>query len=72
MARLIKTKNDTVRLENTSGGHNKFWEFKRVGKDFIACWGKITADRPQGNKIYSEEEINKLVQEKIKKGYRHV
>jgi predicted DNA-binding WGR domain protein len=71
MPRLITAKEVTHRFEMVEGTHSKFWEYKRVGKDFLASWGKI-GKRPQGNKMYSEAEIARLVQEKLKKGYEAI
>lgn len=71
MSRVIKSSTEQHRYEMVDCDHYKFWEYKRVGDKYIASWGRI--DHPaQGSKIYTEDEINKLVREKIKKGYRHV
>lgn len=68
------TKSKTYRYECTRDGHSKFWEYKQVGEEFIASWGKISADRPQGNKIYTYDQIQKLIREKTSeaKGYELV
>ena len=61
------------RYENHVGTSNKFWSFREVGPGkFEASWGKISANAPQGTKLYTEDEINALVPAKMKKGYRQV
>jgi len=72
MPRLQNKRTETLRLEMVEGNHNKFWQYKKVGNEYVATWGKITALRPQGNKIYSEEEIKKLLKTKLAKGYHVV
>lgn len=71
MSRVIKSSTEHHRYEMVDCDHYKFWEYKRVGNDYVAVWGRI-GKTPGGSKIYSADEINKLVREKIKKGYVHV
>ena len=72
MPRLKNKRKEFIRLECVEGNHNKFWQYSQVGENYVASWGKIDALRPQGNKIYSEEEIKKLLKQKLAKGYHVV
>jgi predicted DNA-binding WGR domain protein len=63
------------RYENTEDGHSKFWELTVIqqghGLALEAGWGKI-GKAPQGTKVYSLEEADKLIREKTAKGYEKV
>ena len=61
-----------ARYINTTDGHAKFWQITSIGPDSIkAEWGKIS--RPaQGEKVYTLAEVQKLILEKGKKGYKLV
>ncbi len=60
------------RFECSNAEHSKFWEFAEVGPaKFLAGWGKIGKE-PQGTKLYTQQEIDALIPEKMKKGYREV
>jgi predicted DNA-binding WGR domain protein len=71
MPRIIKSKEITYRFEMVEGIHFKFWEYSRVGNQYLARWGRI-GKSIGGSKTYTEEQINKLVKEKCNKGYRAV
>jgi hypothetical protein len=58
----------TERYENTEGGHSKFWELVPTKGGFNAFYGKIDGT-PQGPKFYTKEESEKVVAQKLKKGY---
>ena len=55
-------------LENTSGGHNKFYQMTEIaGNKWIASWGAI--GKSGQTKDYSMTEWYDKYHEKIKKGY---
>ena len=65
------------RFEFSEGSSNKFWEIELSGSSFTVTWGKIgttgqtqTKDFPTEAKAQSEHD--KLVSEKVKKGYAEV
>jgi len=59
----------TGRYEMVAGTSSKFWELKKGRKDeFIATWGRI-GNAPQGPKVYDTAKAEKVVAEKVKKGY---
>lgn len=61
-----------ARYEHTTEGHNKFWEVEQVSPTQVeARWGKI-GKAPQGTKKYPLAGIEKLMQEKVDKGYKLV
>jgi len=61
-----------ARYENTEDSHAKFWQITSIGPDSIkAEWGKISK-APQGEKVYTLAEVQKLILEKGKKGYKLV
>jgi predicted DNA-binding WGR domain protein len=63
------------RYENREDGHSKFWELRKRGSGFVATWGKIGSAADGGNgpeKVYTAEEAEKVVREKLKKGYELV
>lgn len=69
----VADKVNYIRLEMTEDGHNKFWEATAKGaSNAEAGWGKIGASKPQGTKLYTNEELEKVMKEKIKKGYKVV
>lgn len=54
---------------------NKFWKIKVQGNFFIVSWGKIGTVGSVNTKEFASEELclkeaNKLIQSKLKKGYR--
>ena len=71
MPRLIKAEESVHRFEMTTDGHSKFWEYRQVGNTYVAIWGRI-GKSAGGSKVYDEDEITKLVKEKVKKGYKAV
>lgn len=61
-----------IRLENTTGGHNKYWELNAINdNEAEATWGAI-GKAPGGTKVYTNEQAEKLIKEKLKKGYKVV
>lgn len=60
------------RYENTEEGHSKFWqvEIRKVNGSPVATasWGRI-GKPAQGTKDYPIESIDKLIREKMAKGY---
>ena len=64
------TKN-AIRLEMTEGNSNKYWEVtKRKDGNYLASWGRIGTIGQ--TKIYSKYDIDKKIDEKLKKGYEEV
>lgn len=71
--------NSSVYLENTTEGHNKFWQAKiwvtGNDEDFVSInWGKIGTTGQQQTKAFDTRLacqlfINKKAQEKLKEGY---
>ena len=61
----------TGRYEHVDGSTNKFWSLEESKNGFIARWGRI-GTAGQGPKEYTKEEAEKLVKEKLKKGYKLV
>ena len=62
------------RFEFSEGSSNKFWEIQVSGKKFTTRHGRIGADGTEVNKEFSSpdeamKEAEKLVHEKVKKGY---
>lgn len=60
------------RYENHEAGHNKCWVLTKTKAGYEAHWGKCDATNLQGPKVYTEQEIEKVVDGKIKKGYEKV
>ena len=63
------------RYEFSEGSSNKFWEIALKGKAFTTTWGRIgtagqSATKTFGSPAQAEKEYEKLVAEKIAKGYR--
>lgn len=55
--------------ENHTDGHDKFWELKKVTVGtYEARWGKCGSEG-QGPKVYVESEAERVVAQKLKKGY---
>jgi predicted DNA-binding WGR domain protein len=62
----------TGRYEFVAGTSAKFWELEALGNgDFEAHWGRI-GNAPQGPKVYDAIKAEKVVKEKVKKGYELV
>ena len=62
------------RFEFSEGSSNKFWEIQVSGKKFTTRHGRIGADGTEVKKGFSSpeeatKEAEKLVREKVKKGY---
>jgi predicted DNA-binding WGR domain protein len=68
------SENNLGRYEYVGGGSDKYWHviFDKTKREYVAQWGKRTASQPQGTKVYSESEVRKKINEKVKKGYRQV
>lgn len=70
---------NTFRLENTSAGHNKFYEFQGIQTNGrftvkatygrIGQAGQVSVIYDGVSKIDAEKEFQKKMQEKVKKGY---
>ncbi len=63
------------RYEMIEDGREKFWTLQKVGDDYVARWGKIggSAEGLNGpSKTYSEDEIDKVIQSKLNKGYEKI
>jgi predicted DNA-binding WGR domain protein len=65
------------RYEFKEGSSNKFWEIKLDGSEFTTKYGKIGADGQEtvkdwGDEEKAQKEYDKLVAEKVKKGYKLV
>ncbi|MBA3397522.1 MAG: WGR domain-containing protein [Deltaproteobacteria bacterium] len=63
------------RFELSEGSSNKFWEINLAGKSFTTTYGKIGATGQTTIKKFSsdadaQKEYEKLVAEKLKKGYQ--
>ena len=61
-------------FEFSEGSSNKFWEIQVSGKKFTTRHGRIGADGTEVKKGFSSpeeatKEAEKLVREKVKKGY---
>src|SRR5262245_50178037 len=62
------------RYEFTEGSSNKFWEIALAGKSFTTTYGKIGSTGQTTIKKFksdadAKKEHDKLVAEKVKKGY---
>ena len=62
------------RYEFSEGSSNKFWEITLDGKSFTTTYGKIGTDGQSTVKEWPSEaeakkQFDKLVAEKVKKGY---
>jgi predicted DNA-binding WGR domain protein len=69
----------TRRFEYSSPDENsdKFWSIYVVGTSFTTCWGRRGAQGQSGVKTFSTPEkaaaeAEKLIAEKVRKGYREV
>src|SRR5262245_40404203 len=65
------------RYEFSEGSSNKFWEIKLEGKGFTTTYGKIGTNGQTTLKTWKSEdeakrEYDKIVAEKVKKGYQLV
>lgn len=65
------------RLEFSEGASNKFWEIALEGNQFTVTFGRIGAQGTTTSKTWSDaaearKEYEKLIAEKLKKGYREV
>jgi predicted DNA-binding WGR domain protein len=59
-----------IRLHNTSGTHNKFYEMNETGNgDFVASWGRIGNSIYPQQKSYPMSDWDKVLNAKISKGY---
>ncbi|MEO8699789.1 MAG: WGR domain-containing protein [Kofleriaceae bacterium] len=62
------------RYEYSEGTSNKFWEIELSGTSYTSKWGKIGGSTSMSTKSYGDaaaakKELDKLVAEKLKKGY---
>ena len=65
------------RFEHTEGGSRKFWSIGRQGTEVVVCYGRIdTRGQSQikhfDSEARAEREVEKLVAEKLRKGYAAV
>ncbi|MGC4093768.1 MAG: WGR domain-containing protein [Polyangiaceae bacterium] len=63
------------RFELSEGSSNKFWQIERQGNNLTICFGRIgtngqTQVKSLGSDAAAQAEHDKLVREKLKKGYR--
>ena len=59
-----------IRLENTIGNSNKFYEMEeQTGGEFIASWGSIGNSIYPAQKVYPMSDWTKTVNKKLNKGY---
>jgi hypothetical protein len=60
------------KFQNTEGDHFKVWEITQTKPGvWEAFWGKIGA-KLAGPKKYTDEEVQKVIKQKINKGYQEV
>ncbi len=72
-----ETSSDKRRFEFVDDKSNKYWEIQLHGKSFTVCWGRIgTAGQTQTKDFATDDkaqhEYQKLIDEKLKKGYEEV
>lgn len=65
------------RYEYSEGTSNKFWEIELAGSKYTAKWGKIggsisMSTKECGDPASAKKQYDKLIAEKVKKGYRVV
>jgi predicted DNA-binding WGR domain protein len=65
------------RFEFVEGGSKKFWEIGQTGCDMTVRYGRIGTNGQTQTKTFPEEtrtarEVQKLIAEKVKKGYTEV
>jgi len=65
------------RYEYSEGTSNKFWEIELSGTAYTSKWGRIGGSMSSSTKSYGDaaaarKEYDKLVNEKVKKGYQLV
>ncbi len=63
------------RYEFSEGSSNKFWQINLSGKSFTTTYGKIgtsgqTTVKSYGSDAEAKKEYDKLIAEKVKKGYQ--
>jgi len=65
------------RYEYSEGTSNKFWEIELAGTSYTSKWGRIGGSMSSSTKSYGDaaaarKEYDKLVNEKVRKGYQLV
>jgi len=55
--------------EDDKGSHNKFWSYDIDGGTVTYRWGRVGRTAQSKVKSYSDRDLQKLIQEKIGKGY---
>ena len=65
------------RFEFIAGGSRKFWEIALAGTRFTVSWGKIGMEGQSQEKTFPDEErarreSEKLIAEKLRKGYEEI
>lgn len=59
---------------NQTDNSNKFWTIEQLNEKYIVQWGKLGTEGRSGEKEFSSKDeclkkIEKLIKEKIRKGY---
>lgn len=62
---------------NQTGDYNKFWTIEQVDNSYTVTWGKIGTQGRTTTKLFDDEEkcqkeVEKLVNEKLSKGYSEI
>jgi predicted DNA-binding WGR domain protein len=62
---------------NQTGDSNKFWNIDQVDNSYTVTWGKIGTEGRTNDKTFKStddciKEVEKLIKEKLNKGYREV
>lgn len=65
------------RFEFSDGKSNKFWQIERLGQSVLVEFGRIgtngqSQEKDHGSEASAKTEYDKLVREKLKKGYKEV
>ncbi len=72
MEKKVKyTKPVVKRFEYVSYTSYKFWELRETTGGYNASWGKIGYS-PSGRKFYSFYDAEKMINQKLNKGYEQV
>lgn len=56
--------------EDEKGSHNKFWSYEITGATVVYRWGRVGRTPQSKSKPYNDRDLQKLIQEKINKGYQ--
>jgi predicted DNA-binding WGR domain protein len=74
---LLAVKTMTRRFEFVGGNSAKFWQVSTTACEMTARWGRLGTDGQSQTKGFpsteaAEKEADKLIGQKIKKGYQEV